>query len=214
MILKYVAAIVLGYLLGSILFSYDLPKLLRHTDITLNSDDKNPGAANAFKNAGIPIGILCLICDMFKGFAPVFVASRYIDVNSLMFSLVMLAPVLGHATAPFHKTIGGKAIAVSFGVLLGVFPSSKAVIALAFWYILFAAVFRIRPNSKCSIITYTMFSFTMLCGTFFLGDLQYTVGCLLISAVVIYRHAVSGLDKNALREEGFEDSDEDVKVSV
>ena len=159
MILKYVAAIVLGYLLGSILFSYDLPKLLRHTDITLNSDDKNPGAANAFKNAGIPIGILCLICDMFKGFAPVFVASRYIDV-------------------------------------------------------LFAAVFRIRPNSKCSIITYTMFSFTMLCGTFFIGDLQYTVGCLLISAVVIYRHAVSGTDKNTLREEDFEDADEDVKVPV
>lgn len=214
MILKYVAAIVLGYLLGGILFSYDLPKLLRHTDITLNSDDKNPGAANAFKNAGIPIGIICLACDIFKGFAPVFVASRYTDVNSLMFSLVMLAPVLGHATAPFHKTIGGKAIAVSFGVLLGIFPSSKAVIALAFWYILFAAVFRIRPNSKCSIITYMMFSLTVLCGTFFLNDLPYTVGCLLISAVVIYRHVVSGMDKNLITDESLSDSDENAKASV
>ena len=131
-----------------------------------------------------------------------------------MFSLVMLAPVLGHATAPFHKTIGGKAIAVSFGVLLGIFPSSKAVIALAFWYILFAAVFRIRPNSKCSIITYMMFSLTVLCGTFFLNDLPYTVGCLLISAVVIYRHVVSGMDKNLITDESLSDSDENAKVSV
>ena len=44
-----------GYLSGSILYSYLLPKALKGIDITAESPDGNPGTANAFTCAGIPI---------------------------------------------------------------------------------------------------------------------------------------------------------------
>lgn len=60
-----------GYLSGSILYSYLLPKALKGIDITAESPDGNPGTANAFTCAGIPIGILVLCMELLKGYLPV-----------------------------------------------------------------------------------------------------------------------------------------------
>ena len=38
---------IFGFLLGGVLFSYHLPKLLRGVDIVALSPDHNPGTANA-----------------------------------------------------------------------------------------------------------------------------------------------------------------------
>ena len=37
-----------GFLLGSILFAYEIPLLVRHIDIRDVSEDGNPGTFNAF----------------------------------------------------------------------------------------------------------------------------------------------------------------------
>lgn len=63
----YLFFICAGFLSGSIAYSYFLPKLLLHKNILLLSDDGNPGCANVFKYIGVPMGILCLLCDFFKG---------------------------------------------------------------------------------------------------------------------------------------------------
>ena len=41
-----------GYLSGSVLYAYLIPKQFCHVDIRTLSDDGNPGTANAFKYAG------------------------------------------------------------------------------------------------------------------------------------------------------------------
>ena len=64
-----------GYLSGSILYSYLLPKALKGIDITAESPDGNPGTANAFTCAGIPIGILVLCMELLKGYLPVLLAA-------------------------------------------------------------------------------------------------------------------------------------------
>ena len=55
---KFLEYILIGYLSGSILYAYLLPRYLKHVDVTEKSGDGNPGAANAFLYAGIPMGIL------------------------------------------------------------------------------------------------------------------------------------------------------------
>ena len=65
-----------GYLSGSVLYSYLLPKALKGIDITAESPDGNPGTANAFTCAGIPIGILVLCMELLKGYLPVHLALR------------------------------------------------------------------------------------------------------------------------------------------
>ena len=57
MILSYLFHIFIGFLSGSILYSYLWPKWICHIDITQLSDDHNPGTFNAMKLAGPRVGM-------------------------------------------------------------------------------------------------------------------------------------------------------------
>ena len=122
MIIRELGMTVFGLLCGSILFGRALPKWIKGIDVTEVSNDHNPGTANAMKYAGVPVGILCLLGDLLKGALPVYVAVGMGLVTDSWFPLIMAAPVLGHAYSLFYHGNGGKAIAVSFGVLIGLAP--------------------------------------------------------------------------------------------
>lgn len=176
---------VAGYVSGSVLYACLLPRWLCRIDITALSDDHNPGTANAFVHAGIPVGILVLIAELGKGFWPVWLAARVLDTETLWFALVLAAPVVGHAFPFWGVCRGGKAIAVSFGALLGLWPQYRPVAALAGLYLFFSLVVRIRPNSYRSSVTFL----GLVVLTFVLVDsAAVVIGCLLIATVVIYRH--------------------------
>ena len=121
----------LGFVLGSTLFAYWIPKLLKNIDICTLPDDHNPGVSNAFMYGGFLCGILSLICELAKGFIPVYLGQKCLDINSLLFVPVLVAPVFGHAFPFLQKQKGGKAITASFGVLLGLFPEC---IRLSIWH--------------------------------------------------------------------------------
>ena len=149
---------ILGFLLGGVLFSYHLPKLLRGVDIVALSPDHNPGTANAVKLCGLPLGLLCLALDMAKGFLPVWLAMRRLPPDTLWLAPVLLAPVLGHALAVFYPFRGGKAVAVTFGTLLGLLPFSYAVFALALPYIFFSTIVVLHPNERRSVVSFFLIS--------------------------------------------------------
>ena len=138
--MKTIIWIVLGYLSGSILYAYELPLRIAHVDVTQVSDDKNPGTANAFIHAGVGVGILVVMCELLKGFLPVWLASMRLPVRKLSFAAVIAAPVLGHAYPIFYDGKGGKAIAVSFGVLLGLAPRAdvRPLVFLIVFYLFFS----------------------------------------------------------------------------
>ena len=76
---EYLWFALFGFLMGSVLYSYLLPKLLMGIDITALSKDKNPGAFNAFELANSKIGSICLAMDILKGFIPIYLAGRSLD---------------------------------------------------------------------------------------------------------------------------------------
>ena len=78
-VLSYLFFMFAGYLSGSILYSYLIPRWFCHLDITKLSDDGNPGAANAVKCAGWRVGLVCVVLDILKGFFPVFIAMHHLD---------------------------------------------------------------------------------------------------------------------------------------
>lgn len=51
MITAYVFYILFGYLSGSVLYSYLIPKHFCHVDVRTVHEDRNPGAFNAFAAA-------------------------------------------------------------------------------------------------------------------------------------------------------------------
>lgn len=176
----------LGYMSGSILYAYWIPKLCCHIDICELSPDHNPGTANAFTYGGFYAGTAALLLELGKGFLPVFMAGRFVPVNSLGFVPILVAPVLGHAFPLMNRKKGGKAIATSFGVLLGLYPLAAPVLFLAASYLVFSLVVVIDPHLFRSIIT---FGATALLNFLFTPIVTVSIAFLLIAGIVIYKHA-------------------------
>lgn len=189
-IFKWIMLILCGFLSGSVMFCKIIPKRLKRIDICRISDDHNPGAFNVFKHCGKGLGILCLILDILKGFIPVFLASMLMNTGSFFFTLVIIAPVFGHAIGLFNDFQGGKCIAVSFGVTAGVIPATWIPFAvLAVLYILFSTLIKIKPNRVRSIVVYVLFGIIsgVTCGV--LGFTTVAVGCGLIALTAIIKHS-------------------------
>lgn len=177
--------IALGYLSGSVLYSYYLPLWLKGLDVTEDAPDGNPGAFNCIHKAGWPMGLAALACDVLKGAIPVFLAARALGMHRWTFALVVAAPVAGHAWSVFRRFQGGKAIAVSFGVTLGLWPVWRPFVVLAACYLFFSLVVRLEPHRFRSVVTYVCFGAASL---IWLGAGGVGLGCLLTASIVVSRH--------------------------
>lgn len=177
--------VLLGLISGSVMYAWVFPKWFCNVDIAKCSDDGNPGTANAMKFGGVPVGLLSLAFELAKGAAPVLLAKYFIVPDSLWMSLIIAAPVAGHAFAPWG---GGKAIAVSFGVLLGLLPQSKALFFLVIPYVFFSVVLVLRPHALRSIVSFVVFFGLTV---FFERSLPVILATFLIAGIVSARHVPS-----------------------
>lgn len=191
-LLSYLFFMILGYLSGSVMYSQVLPLKLRHINIREISDDGNPGAGNVFKNVGISMGFLCLICDIVKGTIPVALCLHYLSWDNLLFALVVIAPVLGHARY-------GKAIATSFGVLLGLIPKSFLVFYLAAPFVFFSVIIRITPHAWRVIASFLLFFVGTVLGdnAFPLQVAAFCIGLIVIAKHVKYLRSVEEVSFHA-----------------
>jgi glycerol-3-phosphate acyltransferase PlsY len=187
-LLLWSTCILNGFILGSVLFSQLIPQFFLQKDICAVSDDHNPGASNVFASCGIFWGLLCLSLDITKGFWPVFLGLQILQTNHLLFAAVIVAPVLGHATAPFNHFRGGKCIATSFGVLLGLFSLTNIVLLLAGIYIIFSTIFKISSTRLRSIASFSLFGILSAIILFHTKQNSIALGCLLISSIVVVKH--------------------------
>ena len=188
MLLSQLGFVLIGFLSGSVLFSYHSPMWLKHIDVVKESKDHNPGTSNAFKYAGVNIGILCLLADLAKSFLPVFYSVHCLGFPYALLPLVMAAPVAGHAFSPWYGFHGGKAIAASFGALLGLVPHTGAVLVLAFWYILFSTLIAIHPNERRTVIAFGCTALTCAAACLITRSFALLPGYLMIAAIPIYRN--------------------------
>lgn len=153
--MQMIPYILLGYLSGSLLWAKLFGSLFAKEDITAVSPDGNPGASNAFRYGGFWCGCFTLCFDMLKGFLPVMLYCRSAAaLSSLGLSLVMAAPVIGHAHSVFHGFQGGKGIAVSFGCLLGLAPDLRPALILAAVFLIFSVVIKISPHYYRTLAAY------------------------------------------------------------
>ena len=146
--------VLFGYLSGSVLYARVSARLLRREEALSRAEDQNPGTFNAFALGGFRCGVMTLLGDLVKGFLPVFFYCQRPFSPAWPLALVLAVPVVGHVLPVFFHFHGGKGIATSFGVLMGLFPELRPVMALAAVFILFAAVIRVTPNFACTMVTY------------------------------------------------------------
>lgn len=177
------------FLTGSIMFCQMIPQRVLHIDICAMSKDHNPGASNVFSNCGAFWGTICLSLDIMKGFVPIFLSLRYLEPGNMLFSMVLAAPVLGHAVAPLNHFHGGKCIATAFGEMLALYPMNRVGILLAAFYILFSTVIRIPSHRIRSIASFGVFGASS--GLILTYQRQYSIalGCVLICLIAIAKHS-------------------------
>ncbi len=190
-ILRWIALIVGAYLIGSVHFCRLIPLIFLKKDICTLSGDGNPGAANVFTSCGWQWGLTCLLLDMAKGFIPVFAAIKWCETDSLWFTALMTAPVLGHAFSVFYKFKGGKCIATIFGEMIALLWITPIGLLLAGLYILFSAVIKINPHRKRSIITFSLFLPTSVITELMLGQTFIALGCAVLSVIALIKHIVN-----------------------
>ncbi len=122
--------VVVGYLIGSIPFSFLVGKL-RGVDLrTIGSG--NTGASNVWRSCGFKWFVVALCLDLLKGFVPTVLAYRVLHVDPLMTVLVGLAAMVGHVYPAFLHFKGGKAVATTGGVMLAIHPA-LLVASAAVW---------------------------------------------------------------------------------
>lgn len=178
---------VAGYLSGSIMYAYWIARVFGKKDIIRMAKDHNPGVANTFMLAGIPLGILALVCELLKGALPVYAAAKFLDTARPAFAAVICAPVIGHAfPIPFPKGIrGGKAIAVSFGCLIGLLPEVRPLAYLVICYLFFSLIIKVSSHLYRSIVTFLCFALMVWLNV---PNIPVRIGCTVIAAVTIGKH--------------------------
>ncbi len=191
MILRALVFIIAGYLSGSVLFFRVSTHLLGKQDALSGSRDHNPGTANAFLHGGALCGLLTLLGDLGKGILPIALyrlAGGDFETYPILSALVFAAPVLGHAFPLFYGFRGGKAIAVTFGCMLGLTPHLTPGLILAAVFILLSLVLRISPHFYRTLVTYLV-SFLLLLGwgIFLDGEGGVVLGFCLTTALVLLK---------------------------
>lgn len=112
-----------AYLLGGIPSAYIAGKSLRGIDIRQHGSG-NMGATNVFRVLGPKPGTLVLLADMAKGALAAWLLPRLspLPLSAWAACLFGLIAVLGHSYTPFLGFKGGKGVATSAGVFLGLAP--------------------------------------------------------------------------------------------
>lgn len=128
---------VFAFVCGSIPFALWIGYVGLGVDIR-DYGDGNPGTFNVFRaGGGLTWGGLALMLDVSKGAAPVGGAAYIWNIEGWPLVLIAIAPILGHAFSPLLGFNGGKAIATTSGVLIGLSLVELPLVALPlllFWY--------------------------------------------------------------------------------
>jgi glycerol-3-phosphate acyltransferase PlsY len=138
------AALLFGYLLGSIPFGLILTRAAGGPDVrTIGSG--NIGATNVLRTGRKGLAAATLICDMLKGTLAVMAAAYFAGHEAAL--AAGLGAFLGHLFPVWLKFKGGKGVATYIGVLLGlawpaalIFGAIWLVMAWAFRYSSLAAL--------------------------------------------------------------------------
>lgn len=181
-----IVMLLLSYLISAFPSGFVIGKLFFKKDIR-QFGSGNTGATNSFRVLGRPAGFLVTFLDIFKGFITVFFP-LWLPVHadgpiSTFFTnglIVGLFAILGHVYPVYLKFQGGKAVATSAGVVLGVNPILLLILAIIFFIVL--KIF--KYVSLASIVA----AICCVIGSLIIQDYILLVVSFLVSIILIIRH--------------------------
>jgi glycerol-3-phosphate acyltransferase PlsY len=123
-----------SYLVGAFPTSYVAGKVLKGIDLREHGS-RNLGATNVYRVLGWKFAVPVAIVDIFKGTLPVVLFAPRVSDSTVVAMLVGAMAVLGHVFSVFVGGKGGKGVATSAGVMLGLAPAAVGICMLI-WLVL------------------------------------------------------------------------------
>jgi glycerol-3-phosphate acyltransferase PlsY len=183
-------AMTAGYLLGSVPTGFWVAKVIKGIDIRQHGSG-NVGASNVFRTVGKGWGVAVLVIDVLKGFlAARPLASFFYEwdpfLSRFLFSLLVgIAAVSGHNWTFFLRFKGGKGVATSLGMSLGLLPAA-ALSAFGVWWVVLFMTGYISVSSIAAAL-----SFPLWVALFYrsLSDFSWVLALCVVSALlIVYMH--------------------------
>ena len=171
----------LAYLIGSVPFGLLIAKTKGKDIRTMGSG--NIGATNVLRCLGKPLGITCFVLDVLKGYLPAALFPILGKTGADFPSIGILfgaAAILGHNFPVFLKFKGGKGIATSAGVLLGVAPLAVALGILT-WAVVFFVSGYVSLGSVIAAVIVALVGWLRY-------DITTAIALTLLGALAIWRH--------------------------
>jgi len=185
--LPLVTFALIAYLIGSIPTGYIFGWLLKGVDIRKQGSG-NVGATNVFRVVGKVPGVIVLILDILKGLLVVTLFARLLlkaqlPINYNLFKIILgLAVIAGHNWTIFLKFKGGKGVATSAGVLIGLEPLVVAICFLI-WTTVFLITHYVSLSSIIAALFLPVFTFF-----FYRSSAELIIFSLIICSLGIYKH--------------------------
>lgn len=175
--MEYVLFGLIAYVLGSIPSALIVGKLGFQIDIREHGSG-NLGATNTFRVLGKKAGIIVTLSDILKGTIAVLIPLFFdAEINRL---IIGIFAVIGHTYPLFAKFKGGKAVATSAGIILGINPLLFIIMVTTFLITLYIS----KYVSLSSMITGVV---TILVSIFF-KDIGLMIVISILTIFVFYRH--------------------------
>jgi glycerol-3-phosphate acyltransferase PlsY len=156
--INYIFYPILGYLLGSIPTAVWVGKSKYGIDVREHGSH-NAGATNTFRVLGQKAGIVVLVIDVLKGLVatvlPLVLMPDKLGSDALVNIQLLssMACVLGHVFPIFANFDGGKGVATSLGVIIGLHPPA-AIIALGIFLAIYLASSFVSLGAMCAAISF------------------------------------------------------------
>lgn len=201
-IAKFVAVVVLGYLLGAIPFGVLVAKRWARVDVRQYGSGKI-GMTNVLRTAGKKAAAMVLALDLLKGvlavvFARLIVGGGYGEVGgfglgvSVAEVLAALAAIAGHNWSVFLKFKGGRGVATFFGGLVALYPPAAIFGGQVFVIGTGLTRYASLGSIAAAVATYTILVPLVIMNRFPIEYLAYTlIGTILI--FIMHRDNISRL---------------------
>ena len=185
--MNFALILLASYIVGAIPFALLLARL-KGIDIR-KVGSGNVGATNVFRMVSKPLGIATFFCDALKGFVPAFVFPMLGKCDAGFFQcselgvLCGVAAIAGHNWPVFLKFKGGKGIATSAGVLMGIAPAAVGI-GLLSWILLFATSRYVSVASIGAAVIVPAAGWFL----YFTDGAFKPVALILLGALAVWRH--------------------------
>ncbi|MGE5606466.1 MAG: glycerol-3-phosphate 1-O-acyltransferase PlsY [Bacteroidota bacterium] len=181
-LLVQILVFLLSYLIGSITTG-DIVAYFKNVDLR-GQGSGSIGATNVFRAMGWFYAAVVLIGDALKGIIAVILGGKLIgNIGGFDFAILSgIAAIIGHNWPIYTRFRGGKGIATSLGVIIGL-TSKSLLIVLPVWIIAFVLSGFVSLASILAALSYPISVFIS-----YNGDYYKLVFAAVTAILAVYRH--------------------------